>query len=314
MSDLSDISIAARAVADPSTPPADLGAIAQMHPALRPQVALHPNTYPMLLDWLGAVGDPAVSAAVASRRSRGTSTVVDPQRPVCVPSRARRITASVLFILGGLFGAVKLDFQYPVCRMTWDWGTLPLGWSTGIYFMCDNSADMWSGSSVGGWESTIITLFYVIAPLVLITCGVLCLTVGRKNIIKAGTMIGSLLAAFTVVSIAFAVYGMAGEFRPSLEGRPVFLVDYLIFLAVPLIFVMVMRSRSVITLHSRKVLLIVSMVFGAGVFQILTFLADEIRQPEPELGDILLVPALLLLAFMVKDPAKLASGPPRQAM
>ena len=50
---------------DPATPLADLAKIVQEAPNLRPQVAANPSTYPALLDWLGALGDPLVDAALA---------------------------------------------------------------------------------------------------------------------------------------------------------------------------------------------------------------------------------------------------------
>lgn len=53
---------------DPATPLGDLAKIVQEAPHLRPQVAANPSTYPALLDWLGALGDPQVDAALRSRR------------------------------------------------------------------------------------------------------------------------------------------------------------------------------------------------------------------------------------------------------
>jgi hypothetical protein len=53
---------------DPATPLADLAKIVQEAPHLRPQVAANPSTYPALLDWLGALGDPQVDAALRNRR------------------------------------------------------------------------------------------------------------------------------------------------------------------------------------------------------------------------------------------------------
>ncbi|WP_369374906.1 hypothetical protein AB1046_10145 [Promicromonospora sp. Populi] len=53
---------------DPATPLADLAKIVQEAPHLRPQVAANRSTYPALLDWLGALGDPQVDAALRSRR------------------------------------------------------------------------------------------------------------------------------------------------------------------------------------------------------------------------------------------------------
>lgn len=53
---------------DPSTPLEVLAQIVQDVPHLRPQVASNPSTYPALLEWLGNLGDPAVDAALRSRR------------------------------------------------------------------------------------------------------------------------------------------------------------------------------------------------------------------------------------------------------
>ena len=53
---------------DPTTPLADLAQIVQEAPHLRPHVAANPSTYPALLDWLGALGDPSVDAALRTRR------------------------------------------------------------------------------------------------------------------------------------------------------------------------------------------------------------------------------------------------------
>lgn len=60
------------ALADPMTPAADIAAIATDFPDLRVDVAAHPNTYPALLQWLADLGDPAVTAAIASRSSAGS--------------------------------------------------------------------------------------------------------------------------------------------------------------------------------------------------------------------------------------------------
>lgn len=53
---------------DPAIPLADLARIVAEAPHLRPCVAANPSTYPALLDWLGALGDPDVDAALRSRR------------------------------------------------------------------------------------------------------------------------------------------------------------------------------------------------------------------------------------------------------
>lgn len=58
---------AAAAAADPATTAQHLMAIAGSRPDLRPLVAAHPSAYPALLEWLGALGDPAVDSALANR-------------------------------------------------------------------------------------------------------------------------------------------------------------------------------------------------------------------------------------------------------
>lgn len=60
---------AARLAADPRTDWETLHRIAEDHPGLRAEIAANPNTYPELLDALGALGDPQVDAALASRES-----------------------------------------------------------------------------------------------------------------------------------------------------------------------------------------------------------------------------------------------------
>ena len=52
---------------NPATPLARLQEIAANHPQARPAVAANPSTYPDLLTWLGALGDPAVDQALRQR-------------------------------------------------------------------------------------------------------------------------------------------------------------------------------------------------------------------------------------------------------
>lgn len=61
----------ARSAADPTTTGQDLMSIAAGRPDLRPAVAANPSTYPALLDWLRALGDPNVDAALAARQRQG---------------------------------------------------------------------------------------------------------------------------------------------------------------------------------------------------------------------------------------------------
>ena len=85
MADMTDLSTAVSALADPSTSGADLSVIAQNHSTLRTTVALHPNAYPGLLDWLDSLGDPAVSAVVATRRPQYSPPVSAPPPPPYFP-------------------------------------------------------------------------------------------------------------------------------------------------------------------------------------------------------------------------------------
>lgn len=55
------------AAADPSTDLTELARLAHEHPDLRPVVAGNSSAYEGLLEWLGAIGDPAVNAALAAR-------------------------------------------------------------------------------------------------------------------------------------------------------------------------------------------------------------------------------------------------------
>lgn len=54
---------------DPATTALELQQLAADHPEVRPAIAKHPAAYPALLDWLGALGDSAVNAALVERRA-----------------------------------------------------------------------------------------------------------------------------------------------------------------------------------------------------------------------------------------------------
>ncbi|MDR1265850.1 MAG: hypothetical protein LBK42_09895 [Propionibacteriaceae bacterium] len=69
-------------------PAAALAQWAYSHPESRVAVAGHPAAYPGLLDWLAALGDPAVAAAVAERRARQVATPPLPPPPAVPPQAA----------------------------------------------------------------------------------------------------------------------------------------------------------------------------------------------------------------------------------
>ena len=74
MSNLANLNDALIAVQDPRTSAENLAVIAQLHANLRKLVAVHPNAYPGLLDWLDRLGDPDLSLIVASRRVATTQS------------------------------------------------------------------------------------------------------------------------------------------------------------------------------------------------------------------------------------------------
>jgi len=73
----------AEQAADPSTPAQTLADIAALRPDLRPAVAGNPATYQGLLEWLGALGEPAVDAALAARAAAAAAPAA-PAAPVPV--------------------------------------------------------------------------------------------------------------------------------------------------------------------------------------------------------------------------------------
>ncbi len=58
-----------RLASDPDTPGHELADLAAQNPHLRPLVALNRNSYPELLEWLGALNDPAINLALRQRRA-----------------------------------------------------------------------------------------------------------------------------------------------------------------------------------------------------------------------------------------------------
>jgi len=87
----SDLGAAAKAVADPSTPAADLADIASHHPSLWAGIAAHPAASPTVLDSLAALGDDQVKAIVAARRTAHP----EPAAPVTHgrPTAAQQVAA-----------------------------------------------------------------------------------------------------------------------------------------------------------------------------------------------------------------------------
>lgn len=65
------------AASNPGTPQATLADLAYDHPELRADIALNPSTYEGLIEWLAALDDPVVNAAL-DIRNRGLIEISDP--------------------------------------------------------------------------------------------------------------------------------------------------------------------------------------------------------------------------------------------
>ncbi|MDO4606243.1 MAG: hypothetical protein Q4B12_02860, partial [Bowdeniella nasicola] len=80
-------------VRDPQTDAQALFEICSQRPDLRPQVALHPNAYQGLLDWLEALDDPQVTAALQARQ-RGVTYGDDGLLPLAATMSAAPAAAA----------------------------------------------------------------------------------------------------------------------------------------------------------------------------------------------------------------------------
>lgn len=88
MTDYRDLHAAQRAVQDPTTSAEELAQLALHQPALQRSVALHPNSDEGLLGWLELIGDPAVTAAVRSRRAGAAAPPPPPPAEPSAPPEA----------------------------------------------------------------------------------------------------------------------------------------------------------------------------------------------------------------------------------
>ena len=113
------------AAVDPATPAAHLADIARDHAALRPQVALHPNSYPGLLEWLGSLADPVVDAALRQRNG-GSSTHHTPS-PVSAPRK--RSLGLILGLSGAGVVVIALVVALAVANVMESYGPLDKAWA-----------------------------------------------------------------------------------------------------------------------------------------------------------------------------------------
>ncbi|MCL2516088.1 MAG: hypothetical protein FWF16_09080, partial [Microbacteriaceae bacterium] len=115
----------ARAAADPGCPAATLQALAAGYPEVRPLIAANPAAYPALIEWLAALRDPAVDAALVSRGASAAASAPTAPAPAYVapaghapagfapfafaaapPVPQRRIRPWGWWLIGGCIGVV----------------------------------------------------------------------------------------------------------------------------------------------------------------------------------------------------------------
>ena len=295
MSDMTDVTVAARALADPLTPAANLADIAQAHPSLRSSVALHPNVYPGLLDYLDMLGDPVVSAAVATRRAGGQRVMQGPPPPlggpwapgpnavgafdqsVTTPRTVEPIIAGVLFFVRAALSTVLL--LYSLSRLP-----EPLRYHPA-------------------------TLFSLVGLLVPVACGIVSLMVGRKSVASAGFLIAVILVASETVFFFRGLLSKISLWTNYGHWDWSSTAGSLLHLAIPIILLVLMRSRTVETLRNSRTLLLVVMALALIGPQVVSVIVDGEPFGLPlfltnNISNVLLFAALLVLAFALKDPAQ----------
>jgi len=214
------------------------------------------------------------------------------------------IIAAVLFFAGAALALITLiveefdgcDEFNTATRYT------PLGWSSSTNYWCYTSHS-------SGVSNTIVLLGFA----VLAVCGILILTMGKKDAMKTDVLIGWVLCGMTALAIIVDIVGLFqytnGYGYPGLTVRLLItdLIYYLVYLCVPLFFVLMVRSKSAKSLRQWRIGLMIAMgVAIIGVRLIFSIFYHSMSIPSfitMNLGNILLVVALILLAFALKVPA-----------
>ena len=114
VADFSDPAVALQALTDPLTRADDLAAIAAAQPALGALVAVHPNAYPALLDWLDQNGDFAAREAVAGRR-----ITMPPAQPPFQPQAPAYATAPQQPFTGQPYGYLPPPLNPASNKVAW---------------------------------------------------------------------------------------------------------------------------------------------------------------------------------------------------
>jgi len=165
-------------------------------------------------------------------------------------STVGRVLAAVLFFIGAAVAAVGFIHPLPqwVVTLLSPVSRLPMGWGNAFFVQWRSSWSSGGLLSVFFWKYWGYTI-YTASTLVLLACGILVLTVGRKRIATMGFVIGILLiimclpstlrglldAWYSGTGMGWDYVGVWGFWRVSC---------YLAYLAIALIFIVAMRNRT----------------------------------------------------------------------
>jgi len=172
------------------------------------------------------------------------------------PERARSLAPSlgsgILFLISALFAAISLrQVGYDGCQVDRSLALFPLNWSDGIQYLCRATQ----------WHQGFPVVLLISGFLVLTGCGVVTLIIGRRDLVKAGLVSGVMLTCVTVISTVVTFVGM-GECK-NLDSYPVpwnWIVDYWLYLAIPIIMMVMMVMRRIQPTTAKQILRIVLIV------------------------------------------------------
>jgi len=253
-----------------------------------------------------------ISHKIIPMGKKGSVSDTSNSRPVGSSKTRAPTIAGVLFlvcVVTGLSSFILLNAVVysglPISVYQYASGGLPLNWP-----IPGNS-----GSLISRFLS--LGLFHL-SISVLIGCGVISLTLGKKDIMKTGFLVGLVLSVLTAMTTLDAICGILTQLHnPSSFIREyysdywrLFVGDCLVCLIVPIIVIPLMKSQEVRTRRTLRVVLIVAMVIAVlGVSPIYGLMTD-IHEAGAilsslffgKIGSILLFAALLILTSSVTKP------------
>lgn len=232
------------------------------------------------------------------------STRAEPVRPHLVLP----IIAGVLFLTSAIMSLVSLiTADSAGCQVyRQDIALFPLDWPRSGMLTCYVRNDALS--------SILLTTGF----FALVVCAIIAVLVGRKDIKKAGFVIGIILSSITAVFAAYFFLGMA-SFTYPYGGQGAEVMRMLLYLSVPIVVIPLMRTHSRAGLNGWRLLLILVMaasVVGTDLYwsaqRGINFEASEMFGDD--VGNLPLYAAFLVMAFSIRDvdgwQAPLAVTPP----